>query len=165
MPAARRGSDDSQARCQGREARLPSTGVKAPRCQGARQRCVWPSSAVAGHHPHLAPVLGYQREGLPTTGLDHIARGPRRPLAVLQEPAPVLEGGQEGQEGQRIRDTCDRYDTVDTYCVGWARGGYDALAGQKDSAPPGAAHPERRNQPTCDSTATFWGSTRLIRHQ
>ena len=38
-------------------------------------------------------------------------------LAAFQEPAPVLEGGQEGQGGQRIGDSCDGYDRVDTLWV------------------------------------------------
>jgi hypothetical protein len=80
------------ARRQGRGAREASTGVKAPRCQGAMQYCSWPP--CWSRAPHLGPGSGYARGRGPVRMLDGVGRGPRRPLALFQEAAPVLEGGQ-----------------------------------------------------------------------
>jgi hypothetical protein len=40
-------------------------------------------------------------------------------LALFPEPAPVLEGGQEGQDGQRIGDIYDTCDGLDIFCGNW----------------------------------------------
>src|SRR5688572_24884875 len=101
------------ARRQGGGTREASTGVKAPRCQGAMQYCSWPSSI--GHLPDLAPVLGCERGRGLARSLERVGRRPKMALAAFQEAAPVLEVGQGGQDGQRIGDICDRVDVCDTY--------------------------------------------------